>query len=440
MLRTPSRLLRLLVALCVLACLAPAGAGRAEPRARAAAGRGADEARVRVFDEVWEQVRARYYDPTLHGVDWLGLGESLRPLAARARDEAEFYRVLRRLLGSLRDPHTRVFPPGESADWRVQRFVSVGLSVREVGGEVLVTGVARGSEAERAGLRAGDAVVSVDGERAEALLARRAGEQEEAGSGSARLLAAARLFDGPRGTAVAVVFRREPGGRERAARLRRELFERVPEFRLRRAGGGVAVAQFNIFTEEIAARFARALRDEARGARALVIDLRENGGGETEALTDIASTLLPAGTSLGLFTGRDGRALVEPRTRSTLLAAADALKSFGGPVVVLTAPRTASAAEVFAAALRESGRARVVGETTCGCVLGIRRRHTLADGGVLDISEMDYRTAGGVRLEGAGVRPDEELAPTRADLRRGRDRALRRAVEILKEEVRRKRG
>nr|MDQ3805917.1 S41 family peptidase [Acidobacteriota bacterium] len=97
-------------------------------------------------------------------------------------------------------------------------------------------------------------------------------------------------------------------------------------------------------------------------------------------------------------------------------------------------------AEVFAAALSESQRARVVGETTCGCVLGIRRRHTLPDGGVLDISEMDYRTAGGARLEGAGVRPEEELAPTRHDLRRGRDRALERAVEIVKAEVKRNQG
>jgi carboxyl-terminal processing protease len=423
---TRRRLLSVLLALCALACLLAPGAG-------------ADEARVRVFDDVWELVRERYYDPDLGGVDWPALGERLRPLAASARDDAEFYAVLRRLLASLRDPHTRVFPPGEGADWRVQRFVSVGLSVRELGGELLVVSVAPDSDAEREGVRPGDAVLSVDGEPAAALVARRVGEQPAATVASARLLAASRLFDGPRDSAVNVVFRRDPGGRVRPVRLRRELFSRVPELRVRRSGG-VAVAQFNIFTEEIAAGFVRALRGEAKGARALVIDLRDNGGGETESMTDIASTLLPAGTPLGRFTGRDGRAVIEPRTRGLLLAAADALVTFGGPVVVLTGPRTASAAEVFAASLKESGRARVVGEATCGCVLGIRRRHRLADGGVLDISEMDYRTAGGARLEGAGVRPEEELAPTRQDLRRGRDRALERAVELAKAEARRNRG
>ncbi|MBC7930625.1 MAG: peptidase S41, partial [Rubrivivax sp.] len=103
-----------------------------------------------------------------------------------------------------------------------------------------------------------------------------------------------------------------------------------------------------------------------------------------------------------------------------------------GRIILLTNARTASAAEVFAASLREAGRARVVGETTCGCVLGIRRRHQLPDGGVLDISEMNYHTAGGVRLEGRGLSPDEQITPTREDLRRGRDRAVELALEILK--------
>jgi len=417
------RLVCLLLALCALVCLPPKGAGE-----------GANEARVRVFDDVWGLVRERYYDPALRGVDWPGLGARLRPLAAVARDEAEFYGVLRRLLASLRDPHTRVFPPGESEDWRVQRFVSVGLTVREVEGTVVVAGVARGSEAARAGVRLGDEIVSVDGERPEALVARRLGDAVV--SPSARPLAVARLFDGPRDTPAHLLFRREVGGRVREARLPREVFARVPEFTLKGAGGGVYVAGFNIFTEAVAARFVRALRDEGDDARALVIDLRENGGGETEALTDIASVLLPAGAPLGRFTGRDGRAVSEPRTRARLLSAAEAPTAFTGPVVLLTGPRTASAAEVFAASLREAGRARLFGETTCGCVLGIRRRHTLPDGGVLDISEMDYRTAAGKRLEGAGLTPDEPVAPTRADLRKGHDPTLKRAVEWL----RRRRG
>ncbi|HYP53169.1 MAG TPA: S41 family peptidase, partial [Pyrinomonadaceae bacterium] len=82
----------------------------------------------------------------------------------------------------------------------------------------------------------------------------------------------------------------------------------------------------------------------------------------------------------------------------------------------------------LAAAFKERRRATVLGENTCGCVLGIRRRHKLPDGGTLEISEMDFRTATGERLEGEGVAPDELVRPTRRDLASGHDRALARAL------------
>ena len=421
-----------LCALAFLPALAP-GAGARLPEGAAVEYASTREGRLRIFDEVWEQVRERYFDPGFQGVDWQDVRHQFRPLAAEAGDGAGLYAVLRRMLGLLRDPHTRVFAPGEGADWRVQRYVSVGVAVRELSGQVVVTDVERDSGAEDAGLRAGDAVLAVDGEPAAALVARKVEEQGAAGSPAARLVAVAHLFDGPRDSAVRLTFARPGERRAREATLRREPRTRLPSFEVRGAGAGIRLVRFNIFTPEVAAQFARALRRELKEARALVIDLRDNGGGEAEAMADLASTLLPAGLSLGRFTDRSGAVRLEPHTRAALLSTADSFERFRRPVVVLTNRRTASAAEVFAAALRETNRAAVIGEATCGCVLGIRSRHRLPDGGLLDISEMDYRTAGGTRLEGAGLRPDVTVEPTPEDLRRRRDRALERALEILKD-------
>lgn len=421
--------MRAALALCALACLvlAPAaGARRAEYAST-------PEGRLRIFDEVWEQVRERYFDPSFQGVDWQGVREELRPRAAEARGEAELYVVLRRMLGVLHDPHTRVYAPGESTDWRVQRYVSVGVAVRELSGQVVVTDVERDSEAEHAGLRAGDTVVALDGEPAAQLVARRLAEQAAGASAVARLVTVTHLFDGARNSAVRVTYARAGEKRERQASLQREPRMRLPSFDVREEGHGVRLVRFNIFTAEVAAQFARALRSELKGARALVIDLRDNGGGEAESMADLASTLLPAGLSLGRFTDRSGAVRLEPFTRAALLSTADSFERFRRPVVLLTNARTASAAEVFAASLRETNRASVIGEATCGCVLGIRRRHHLPDGGILDISEMDYHTARGTRLEGAGLRPDVTVEPTREDLRRRRDRALERALEILQD-------
>lgn len=391
------------------------------------------EGRLRIFDEVWEQVSERYFDPSFHGVDWGGLRTELRPRAAAAHGEAELYAVLRRMLGRLRDPHTRVYPPGESTDWRVHRYVSVGVSVRELSGQIVVTDVERDSQARRVGVRAGDAVVALDGEPVAPLLARRLSELNAPDSAAARLVAVAHLFDGAPDSYVLVTFARPGEKREREASLRREPRLRMPSFDVEEEEHGVRLVRFNIFTPEVAAQFARALKGELRGARALVIDLRDNGGGETQSMADLASTLLPAGLSLGRFTDRTGAVWLEPYTRTALVSTPDAFERFGRPVVLLTGARTASAAEVFAASLRETNRASVIGEATCGCVLGIRRRHRLPDGGVLDVSEMDYHTAAGTRLEGAGLRPDVTVEPTREDLRHGRDRALERALEILQD-------
>ena len=387
--------------------------------------------RLAVFDDVWATVRERYYDPSWHGVDWLAWGATLRPQAVEARTQAEFYATLRRLLAPLADAHTRVYAPGEYADWQRPRYQTTGVSLRELDGAIIVARVARDSDAARAGVRAGDALLSVDGVTTAALFAQHRVEfVGNSTARAARLETIARLFDGPRDTPATAVFADERG-RTKLAQLRRNWTERTPVLNSRRAGP-FAVIYFNTFTQELALELTRALRTNLRHARGLVLDLRDNGGGDAEAMTDIASVFLPTDTSLGRFNDRAGQITSTPQTRATMLLAADEIARFNGPVVLLTSARTASAAEIFAAALREHGRARIIGEATCGCVLGIRQRHLLPDGGALDLSELDFHTANGTRLEGAGLTPDETIMPTRADLINGRDAALARALVILR--------
>jgi C-terminal peptidase prc len=390
------------------------------------------DGRLAVFDDVWETVSERYYDPAFHGVDWAAQRATFRPQAALAAGAAELYDILRRMLGSLRDAHTRVYPPDEKFDWQHPHFLSVGISVREVASQPVVVQVERGSLAERAGLRAGDLIESVDGEPAPALFARRLKEQSGYSTVAAtRLHAMATLFAGPRDSRVLVGWI-DALGVPREASLLREWRERDATLHVERLKGDYGLVQFDAFTPESARDFLHAMEGKLAGVRGLVLDLRNNGGGEAEAMTEIASAFLPVGSRLGQFIDRTGRVADEPQTRAAMLFAPETIRRFNAPVIVLTSERTSSAAEIFTAALKDARRAAIIGGPTCGCVLAIRHQHALPDGGELDVSEMDYKTEGGTRLEGVGIIPDETVKLNRKDLQARRDRALQRAVERLK--------
>ncbi len=113
------------------------------------------EGRLAVFDDVWETIQERYYDPKFHGIDWQAKRATFRPAAARASGTHEFYEVLRQMIASLKDAHTRVYSPDEKFDWWNPRFVTVGLTIREVEGVPTVIQIESGSAAARTDIRPG---------------------------------------------------------------------------------------------------------------------------------------------------------------------------------------------------------------------------------------------------------------------------------------------
>ncbi|HWN08895.1 MAG TPA: S41 family peptidase [Pyrinomonadaceae bacterium] len=392
------------------------------------------EGRLAVFDDVWATINERYYDAQFHGVDWETQKTNFRGLAAEAGTSRELYVVLKRMIASLGDSHTRIYPPEEKFDWWRPRFVTIGVTLKEIEGRAVVGQVQKGSAAQRGGLRAGDLIESINGQSATALVKSKLANASASGllstsATTSRFRAFASLLDGPAGSSVEIRWLGK-NGKERTAHFRRDWQQRELELRTRRESGYVVI-EIDAFTKPIAAAFTRALKEKVSGVRGVILDLRSNGGGDTEAMTDMASAVVGAGSSLGQFTERS-RFSFTLFTRSKSALTPERIAATNLPMVVLTSERTASAAEIFVAAMKASGRASVIGAETCGCVLAIRTRHALPDGGLLDVSELDYRTAAGIRLEGRGVKPDEFVQIERSDLYSGRDRALERAINKMK--------
>ncbi len=390
------------------------------------------EGRMAVFDDAWSTINERYYDRNFTslaaGLSWNSQRASFRSLAAETTSGPELYAVLRRMLASLNDPHTRVFMPGEKSDWWRPRFVTIGLAIREIEGLPTVVRVEPGSPAERAGIVAGDVIETINNESAELLLQRKLGNAM-AIDGHARARAVATLTEGPPQSLIEISWRRRDG-RKVSSQFRRFWQERELGFRIKR-NDAIAIIEMDGFTREISRKLVSALRDVAPDARGVVIDLRANGGGDAEAMIDIASSFLGAGFNLGRFIDRSSRQIpLVTREKSPLIP--NRLTKLNLPLVVLTSERTSSAAEIFVAELRAAKRATIVGTETCGCVLAIRTRHQLPDGGILDISELDYQTASGERLEKNGIEPDTTVSNTREDLYASRDRAMELAIQKLK--------
>lgn len=388
------------------------------------------DGRLAVFDDVWETIQDRYYDPKFHGIDWQAKRIAFRPAAARASSTHEFYDVLRQMIASLKDAHTRVYSPDEKFDWWNPRFVTVGLTTRQVEGVATVIQIEAGSAAAKTDIRPGDVIVSIDDLPVADFVTQRLAASGLSHDSDARYRAMATLFEGPAGTDVKVTWSNRTG-KQKSAVFQRYWGQRLLGFNNQRKGR-IAFLRLDAFTQSVAIEFAKSLPDLLESADGIVLDLRSNGGGDAEAMADIASLFLEDGINLGRFADRFGAAF-ELQTFSRRMWRIPRLTQIKLPLVVLTSGSTSSAAEILVATLQAKGRARVVGTETCGCVLAIRNRHALPDGGILDVSEFDYRTAGGVRLEGAGVKPDEISSLTRADIYARRDASFELAKDFLNE-------
>jgi carboxyl-terminal processing protease len=399
--------------------------------------------RAAAFERVWRVIAERYYDPALNGKDWAGLRSTYLPRAIAAATDAELYLTLKALARELDDSHTRVVTPRESADHRRFASRSSGAVLSVVDDQLVVVDVDADSPAARAGVRRGDVVLAIDQHRfdREFLGAARSlqvsgadimsPEAEPAHPNESMRFAQLR--------AVRRTLQRLPDAPPREQRLRLaradgevvdvrvfpEPLVRPPAVITRRLESGIAAVKLNRFSTRNRSEVERALRQLA-DAPALILDLRGNGGGDYSQFIWLVRQFLPEPrTVLAQLTRRGS----EQRQRHINVAAADT--PYLRPLAVLTDRRSGSASELTAAVLLEQRDAILVGESTCGCVVGVSWEYVLPGGGGVRVSETGFRSAGGRRMEGEPLAPTIYVPPTLEDLRAGHDRALAAAERAL---------
>ncbi|MER5719962.1 S41 family peptidase [Streptomyces sp. NPDC002132] len=262
------------------------------------------------------------------------------------------------------------------------RYTGVGLEARrERDGRIEITEVRSGSPAAAAGIRAGDRLSSVDGTNVEG---RPVTDVVSLLRGDA--------LDAPAGTTVRL-------GLERGTRAWTETLRRTrlstDSVTVRRLADGVTVITIAAFTKGVGDSVRTAVR-AAPGDDGIVLDLRGNSGGLVTEAVSTASVFLDGGLVATYDVEGDQRVLHAEPGGDT-----------GRPLVTLVDGGTMSAAELLTGALKDRGRAVVVGSRTFGKG-SVQMPSRLPDGSVAELTVGHYRTPSGRSVDGQGVTPDLE--------------------------------
>ena len=314
--------------------------------------------------------------------------------------------AIRGALLTLEDPYTLYLDPVHrevtEGDLR-GAFDGIGVQIEMVGDLLQIISPLEGSPGERAGLRPSDIVTHVDGQDIKGL----------------NLLDAIQMIRGPRGTTVTLTIRRAGGSAFEVAVVRDEI--RIPSVRGEVRQDGVAYIRITNFPQRVGGEL-RQLLDRLLDApggppRAYILDLRGNPGGYLDGAISVASQFLD--DRVVLYEERRGGQREELRTRGRARAT-------NGRMAVLVDGGTASAAEIVAGALRDHGRATLVGAQTYGKGT-VQVIHGLSDGSALRLTIARWLTPSGTPIQGVGLSP-EILAAAVPDM----DVALDQAVEFLR--------
>jgi len=364
-----------------------------------------------------DDLKKNYFDPTLHGIDIDGRFKQAEARLKEATTRDQLIITIAQTMLDFNDSHTYFVPPSRAAQ------VEYGWKMQMVGDKAFVTDVDAGSHAEARGLKRGDLILSVDG---------------HAPSRGNMWKMYYRYYSLMPASSIHLVVQTSGESRAReidvAAKITRG-GKVVPWWLLYRKGrnqkdwtqelNDVFIWQMSSF--EYDAEHIDLAMSKAHKFKSLIIDLRGNGGGATDALARLTGHFFDHDVKVADMKGRKEIKPILAKTRGANI--------YKGQLIVLIDSDSASAAELFARTIQLEKRGTVIGDQSQGAVMASRYYdHQTGVGNVLyfgnSVTIADLIMPDGKSLEKTGVTPDELLLPTPADMAAQRDPVLARAAKI----------
>ncbi|MDA8326458.1 MAG: S41 family peptidase [Nitrospiraceae bacterium] len=330
---------------------------------------GEDYSELKIFTEVLQAVKADYVEQP-----------STKDL---------IYAAIKGMIGSL-DPHSGFMPPDAYKDMQVDtsgEFGGLGIEIGIKDETLTVIAPIDGTPADKAGIKAGDKIVKIDGQATRDI----------------SLFDAVKKMRGPKGTSVTLSIWREGFKKPSDFVIVRDVIKvKSVKWKDLDKQDGIGYIKLTQFQERSAAEMANALKElNKQGMRSLILDLRNNPGGLLNSAVDVASQFLPQGDLVVSIKGRNGPG-TDYKTTSTY-PHYDRLR-----MIVLVNQGSASASEIVAGAMKDWNRAVILGTQTFGKG-SVQTVIPLSDGSALRLTTARYYTPKGISIQNTGITPDIEV-------------------------------
>lgn len=345
-----------------------------------------------LVDEVWQLVNREYVDGTFNKVNWQATRQSL--LSQNYTSSEQAYTAIHKALEQLGDPYTRFLDPQQYEALTNQTSgelsgVGIRMELNEKTKLLTVVEAIENSPASKAGIKAGDKILAINGKLTKNL------EVQDA----------SKMIRGKAGTVVTLRIERQNQGNFDLKLTRANIELPTVHYTLKQEGNKrVGYITLKEFSSHAAEQMQRAIQDLNRQkVDGFVLDLRGNPGGLLQSSIEIARMWMETGAIVRTV-DREGGTEEATANRTSLTKL---------PLAVLVDGNSASASEILSGALQDNHRAVVVGSQTFGKAL-VQSVHSLSDGSGVAVTIAHYYTPKGTDISHKGITPDVKIDLTEA--------------------------
>ena len=369
-----------------------------------------------LYDKAWKLIDTKFVDQTNNNQNWARWRHKYDSVI---KTEDDAYVAIDSMVSSLNDVYTKFLNPkeyGEENDSIQGSLKGIGVQIGVRDGKLLIIAPLEDTPGEKAGLKAEDEILEIDGKSTKGIT----------------VDAAADKIRGEEGTTVELLIKRDKE-ENKIYKIKRANIElksvstKIPKYaKLSPNVGYIRLSSF--ISKNATMEFQNALIQN-RDKDGIIIDLRSNPGGLLTNSIFIADMLLDGQTIVSTV-DREGYKETQKSTQRVITRQ---------PLVVLINGGSASASEILSGALKDNGRATIVGKKSFGKGL-VQEINKLPNGAAMHITIQKYLTPNGTDINKKGIEPDIEVDITPEDIKAERDPQLQKANDILARGTRAARG